>query len=319
MRVVYGLTNFKPPNKKPVVALGIFDGLHRGHQKIITRLIKEAKRLTTQSLIVTFFPHPQKESSLYSLPHRIKLLEEAGVDSCLIIRFSPALRKISAREFLQKILIKRINPAEVLIGRNFTFGKHAEGNWKMLRLYAKKAGFKLRVVKVLIYKGSLISSSYIRTLIRNGKFQQAQELLGRPVTIFGRVSGGNKLARTLGYPTANINPNHEILPPFGVYAVRVRVAGKLLNGICYIGNRPTVNPARKKSIGRGGLSSGVKKKSAKTNIEAHIFDFKKNLYGCKIQIEFIRKIRSQKNFGSTQKLARQIERDILNCHKNFRL
>ena len=297
MKVAYGINHFKPLNKKPVVALGVFDGLHRGHQRIISRLIKEAKRLKTLSLIITFFPHPEKESSLYSLPHRLKLLEEAGVDLCLVIRFSPVFRRITAPKFLQKILIKKINPAEVIVGKNFTFGKHAQGDWQMLKSYSKKARFKLRVINVLTHKGASISSSYIRTLIKSGRLNRAQELLGRPVTIFGRVDRGCRLARILGYPTANINPDHETLPPFGVYAVKIRVASKLFSGICYIGDRPTVKKA-------------IKKTTDKTNIEVHIFDFRNNLYGCKIQIEFIKKIRRQKRFNSTQALARQIKRDI---------
>ncbi len=299
MRVIYGLRHFKLQNINPVIALGIFDGLHRGHQKIITALLKEAKRFHTKSLIITFFPHPQKESSLYSLPHRLNLLEEAGVDLCLVIRFSPAFRRITAPEFLQKIIIKKINPRVVFIGRNFTFGKNAQGNWQMLKDYEKKARFKLRVIDVLTYKGSPISSSCIRTLIKRGKFAQAQKLLGRPVSIFGRVITGARLGRILGYPTANINPDHEILPPFGVYAVRVKLDNRLLSGICYIGNRPT-----------------VKKAANKTNIEVHIFDFKNNLYGRRIQIEFIRRIRSQKRFGSIQALTRQIKRDIRLYHRN---
>ena len=300
MRVIYGLKHFRTLHKKPAVALGIFDGLHRGHQKIIARLLKEAKRLKTSSLIVTFFPHPQRESSLYSLFHRLRLLEEFGIDLCLVIRFSPAFQKISAREFLQKILIAKINPTVVIIGRNFTFGKKAVGNWQMLKDYSKKARFKLKVFDVLTYKGAPISSSYIRTLIKRGQLNRAQELLGRPVSILGRVTGGYGLGRILGYPTANIDPDHEILPPFGVYLVRVRVARYIFSGVCYIGNKPTIN-----------------KSTGKTNIEVHILDFVNNLYNRKIQIEFIKKIRDQKRFSSIQALTRQIKRDIRSCHNIF--
>ena len=282
--------------------MGVFDGLHRGHRRIIANTLKEAKRFRGPSLIVTFFPHPQKESSLCSLPHRLKLLEEAGVDLCLVIRFSRTFRKITALQFLEEIISKKINPAVVFIGRNFAFGKDAQGNWQTLRDYSKKAGFKLRVINVLTHKGRTISSSYIRTLIKSGDLHQAGELLGRSVSILGRVTGGRRLARVLGYPTANIKPDHEILPPFGVYAVRVRLDNRLLRGICYIGNRPT-----------------VKRVASKTYIEAHIFNFTNNLYGRRIQIEFIKRMRSQKRFSSIQALAHQIKRDIRNCHNKFRL
>jgi riboflavin kinase/FMN adenylyltransferase len=318
MKVFYGLTHFKPQNIKPAVALGVFDGLHLGHQRIIGRLIKEAERLKIPSLIVTFFPHPQKESSIYSLPHRLKLFKETGVDLCLVIRFSPAFCRISAREFLQKILVRKINPAIVLIGRNFTFGKNAQGNWQTLSDYSKMAKFKLMVIDVLTYKGIAISSSYIRNFIKTGQLIKAQKLLGRPVSIFGRVTGGCGFARTLGYPTANIEPDHETLPSFGVYAVRARVAGRLLNGICYIGNKPTFFHSIKKPRNKKGYSAGVKA-SSKTSVEAHIFDFENNLYGRRMQIEFVKRLRPEKRFNSVQALAYQIKRDILNCHKQLRL
>lgn len=295
MRAIYSLIRFKTLNKRPAVALGIFDGLHRGHQRIIARLIKEAKRFRTRSLVVTFSPHPQKENILYSLPHRLELLEELGIDICLIISFTPALRKMPAEEFLQKILINKINPRVVLIGRNFTFGRYAEGNWKTLEEYARRGKFELIVTDVLTYKGRPISSSWIRDLIRSGEFSQASELLGRPVKICGRVTRGSSLARRLGYPTANVDADHEVLPPFGVYSVRIKLAGSLFAGICYIGNKPTVS------------SSGI------TCIEVHIFDFKGNLYGRRIQIEFIKKIRPQKKFSSIGELNRQIKKDIRLC------
>ena len=309
MRVVYGLTHYKPQTIKPVVALGVFDGLHRGHQRIIAGLIREAKKLNAQSLIVTFHPHPQKERNLYSLTHRLKLFKELGVNSCLVIRFSPTLRRVPAEVFLQKILIKKINPAMVFIGRNFTFGRYAEGNWQMLKEYSRKARFKLRIVNVLTYKGRPISSSYIRTLIKGGRLSQAQELLGRPVTVCGRIIRGFRLGRILGYPTANVDPDHEIIPPFGVYAVRVRLVDRLFNGVCYIGDKPTVNSIRKKSIARK-LPSRRVKAANKTNIEVHIFNFNNNLYRRKIQIEFIRRIRREKRFSSIQALTRQIKRDL---------
>ncbi|MFH1577987.1 MAG: bifunctional riboflavin kinase/FAD synthetase [Candidatus Omnitrophota bacterium] len=295
MRVIYGLTNLKPLNKRPAVALGVFDGLHRGHRKIITRLLKEAKKLHAKSFVVTFFPHPQKENSLYSLNHRLNLLDELGVDLCLVIRFTPALRRVTAAGFLEGILIKKINPAVVLIGRNFTFGRHAHGGWKMLEGYSQTAKFKLIIIDVLRRNNKPISSSWIRGLIKAGKFRQAHALLGRPVTIFGRVSRGYRFARKLGYPTANIFPEHEIFPPSGVYAVRVRWSNKIFAGICYIGNRPTINASNKISI------------------EVHVFDFKANLYRRNVQIEFIKKIRPQKKFSSVQALASQIKRDIRLC------
>ena len=298
MKIIYGLTNFKPLKAKPVVALGVFDGLHCGHQRIISRLIKQANRLKTKSLIVTFAPHPQKEKAIYSLSHRLKILKATGIDLCLVIRFTPTFQKITAEKFLRDILIKKINPRVVFVGRNFTFGKNAGGNVSMLERYSQKVKFDLRLVDVLRYKGRPVSSSYIRNLINSGKLLRAKQLLGRPVTICGKVGGGLRLARRLGYPTANIIPEHEIIPAFGVYGVKVIIAKKVFCGICYIGNRPTLN-------------------LSKTSIEVYIYNFKHNLYGRSVEVEFIKKIRSQKRFNSIQELAQQIKKDILCYHNKF--
>ncbi len=299
MKVIHGLRYFKPLKKKPVVALGIFDGLHRGHQRIINNLLREAKRFKTKSLIITFFPHPQGEESLYSLSHRLELLKKMGVDLCLIIRFNQTLQKVPAAEFIRDVLVSKIRPITIFVGRNFTFGRNAEGNWRTLRDYSKKSYFKLRVVDVLTYRGIPVSSSYIRSLIRKGDFSRASRLLGRPVSIVGKVIKGNQFARALGYPTANIEPEQDIIPPFGVYKIKARVAGGCFPGICYIGDRPTI---KNKKIAK-----------AKPNIEIHIFDFKDNIYSHRIQIEFTRKLRDQKKFNSLTALFDQIKNDIHLC------
>ncbi len=301
MKVVYGLPNFKRPHKKPVVGLGVFDGLHLGHQKLIKRLIRQSRTLGTKSVLVTFSPHPQAEDGIYSLSHRLKLLEGLGVETCLVIRFSSSFRKISAQDFLQKILKPKINPAVVFVGKNFTFGKNAEGNYQMLKDYSQAEGFKLKAIDVLTSHSSSISSSAIRGLIKQGKLKRAKELLGRPVIILGRVIRGYHIGRMLGYPTANVLPDHEILPPFGVYAAHVKLGKKFFDGICYIGTRPTI------------------KKSNKISVEVHIFNLRNNIYGRSIQIEFVKKIRGQKHFNSTQELSQRISQDILIYHNKFRL
>lgn len=315
MKVIYGLTHFKLQDKKPVIALGIFDGLHRGHCRIISRLTKEAKKLHTKSILVTFFPHPQKENSIYSLTHRLKLIEQFKVDICLVLQFTPAFRKITAEEFINRILMNKINPAIVIIGRNFTFGKAARGNRRLLKKYSDKKIFKLIVMDVLNYKGKPISSTWIRNLIKKGDFLEAQKLLGRPVTILGRVRKGHSLGAKLGYPTANVNPEHEVLPPFGVYAVKIKLANNVYPGICYIGNKPTImnlkERFRKSKLDFFNLPTN-------TNIEAHIFNFKGNIYGRRIQIEFIQKLRPQKRFGCIDELSLQIKKDIQSCLSKMR-
>lgn len=292
MRIIYGLKQLRVIDKRPALALGVFDGLHRGHQRIISRLIKEAKKRNLKSLVATFSPHPQKEDTLYSLPYRLSLLNARGVDSCLVINFTPALRRIPAEKFLQEIIINKINPRIVLIGKNFTFGKDGKGSWPLLRAYSGKHRFKLIVMDVLTFRGQPVSSSRIRRLIRQGQIAEAKQLLGRPVMIFGRVSRGSGYGRKIGYPTANIIAESKIIPPMGVYAARVSFFGYLLPGICYIGNRPTL------------------RLRSKVNIEVYLFDFKGNLYGRRLEVELKGRIRPQEKFNSVEELTRQIKKDI---------
>lgn len=301
MRVIYGLNQIKR-FKKPVVAIGVFDGLHQGHREILKATVTKARRLKGTSIVLTFYPHPQKEKSLYSLEHRLRLITRLGIDVCIIIKFNKKFANISAVDFIKNILIKRINAHYVYVGKNFSFGRNAEGNFKTLEKLSKIFGFRLKVFKVVKTKNKTVSSTYIRDLIKKGQLAAAQKLLTRPVSILGTVIKGGSLAKKLGFPTANIDPHHEIIPPSGVYAVRVILNNKKLNAICNIGVRPTFKP------------------SDERHIEVHIFNFQKNIYGKYLEIQFIKKIRAERKFASMQSLGRQIKKDIritqeiFSCH-----
>lgn len=300
MRIFYGLEKF-PKLKNAVVALGVFDGVHIGHRYILRSAVNKARAIKTKSVVVTFFPHPQKDQSLYSLAHRLKLILSLGVDLCLVIKFTPKFSRISAESFVKDILVDKIGAKYIFVGKNFRFGRAAQGDWKLLNNLSQLCGYKLNAFRVVRAFKKPISSTCIRKLILQGKLAQAQKLLNSPVTVLGTVIKGISLARKLGFPTANINPHHEILPPSGVYAVKVIRGLKIYQGICNIGNKPTLSAALRKKIDK--------------HVEVYIFDFRKNIYGQDLEIQFVSKIREEKKFPSLLDLKSQIKKDILKAQK----
>ncbi len=300
MIVIHGINKIRK-YAGAAVALGVFDGLHRGHRDILQAALRLARQAKVASIALTFFPHPQKEPSLYSLEHRLRLIAELGIDVCIVVNFSHSFAKITADDFIAKILVKKIGAGFVCVGKNFRFGNKASGDYRLLAEAGKKYNFKLKVFNVLKSKGMAISSTVIRKLIKSAKIREAQELLGRRVSILGSVIKGSRLARVLGFPTANINPHHEVIPSAGIYAVEIIFSAKRYDGICYIGRRPTID-SENKSI----------------YIEVHIFGFHKNIYGRVLEIQFVKLIRLDKKFVSLGELSSQIQKDIISCHKVLR-
>ncbi|MCX5668832.1 MAG: riboflavin biosynthesis protein RibF [Candidatus Omnitrophica bacterium] len=297
MKILYGVGRIKKLCR-PVVALGVFDGLHLGHRNILQATVRKARQIKGTSLVLTFFPHPQGKESLYSLEHRLRLIAELGVDVCLVVNFTRSFAKISAQDFIAKILVEKIHVNFVYVGRNFYFGNQALGNYKLLAASAKKYKFGLKVFEVVKSAGLTVSSTVIRRLIKNSEINNAQKLLGRRVSVLGTVTRGSRLGRLLGFPTANIEAHHEVIPPAGIYAVQIVIFKKKYNGVCYIGKRPTVH---------------LKKRAKR--IEVHLFNFHKNIYGLVLEIQFIKLIRQDKKFASLKDLATQIQKDIIACRK----
>jgi riboflavin kinase/FMN adenylyltransferase len=301
MKIIHGISQINK-FKKPVVALGVFDGVHRGHRIILKAAVKKAREIKGRSLVLTFSPHPQKEESLYSLEHRLRLIAETGIDVCIVVNFSRKFAKISAEQFIKDILVKKIGAQYIYVGRNFRFGKNAGGDSQTLARFAKIYHFKLKLFNVLKINKLPISSTLIRALIKKGNLSTAQKLLSRPVSVLGTVIRGSSLAAKLGFPTANINPHHEVIPPSGVYAVKAIFNKNKYNGVCNIGTRPT--------FVKGG----------DRQVEVYIFNFKKNIYGKYLEIQFMKKIREERKFVSARVLAKQIEKDIetvcrlFSCH-----
>lgn len=296
MKIIYGIKDIRK-FRNAAVALGVFDGVHRAHRQILSACARKARAINGTSVVVTFWPHPQKKPTLYSLEHRLKLIAQLGIDVCVVVRFNKSFAALTAVDFIHKVLIEKINARYIFVGRNFRFGKFAAGNCKTLKIYAQQCNYRLKVFDVIRSWGKAVSSTSIRKLITCGKLHLAQALLSRPVNILGTVIKGTSLATKLGFPTANINPHHEVLPPHGIYAVKVILGNKKYNGACYIGHKPTFVQQREK------------------NIEVHIFDFRGDIYGKELEVQFMQKIRNEKSFKSIASLAVQIQKDILAAKK----
>jgi len=276
-----------------IITIGIFDGVHRGHKAILKKLIREAKRLNLKSAVVTFNPHPAKVVNpcaeipfLISLEHRLKLIKKIGVEHTFVEKFTRHYSRMSAEDFVKNILVDKLNIKALVAGENFLFGSGEKGDAELLKKLSALYGFKLFTVRPLKMEGDKISSSRIRKAIERGNLKLASKLMGRPVSILGTVVKGKSLGRKLGFPTANIDPHHEAIPPSGVYKVDV-------------------------IIGRGKYK-GLLNISKHKIIEVHILDFRRWIYGMDIEVIFKKKIRVEKRFKSLEALKRQISLDILN-------
>ncbi|MBL7068973.1 MAG: bifunctional riboflavin kinase/FAD synthetase [Candidatus Omnitrophica bacterium] len=301
MKLYHSLKSVKRPSSGSIVAIGVFDGLHKGHRRIINTLLKRSKITGRKSLILTFYPHPASvlysknpAPLLISLKHRLRLLEELGIDIAVVIEFTEKFSRMKPERFMRGVLQKRLGMKEMLVGDDFVFGNNAAGNVEFLKSLSEKYGFTLTKIRLLKSERRIISSTYIRSLIIRGNLARASRLLGRPVSILGTVKKGRKKGRLLGYPTANIDPHHEAIPPSGVYAVYVYYRKKKYKGILNIGVRPTFYPVRY---------------PPEPTIEVHIFNFNKDIYGRDIEIIFVKRLRPEKRFKDKEGLINKIKLD----------
>ena len=299
MKTIYGLGRISKEFEGAVITLGIFDGLHLGHQYILKSMIKYAKKRKKKTICVTFFPHPAKILSskhiflnIISLAHRLKLIEKSGIDACLVVNFNRRFSRVSAKEFIEK-LNKKINPTAIFVGSNFTFGRGGAGNIKLLKQLAAGYGFNLREIRPLRIGGKVVSSTLIRSLIKEGDLKRARRYLGRDISLLGTVVHGKRVGRKIGYHTANIDTEHEVMPPSGIYAVGVKMKGRKFIGVAYIGTSPTMHFH-----------------FTYPRLEVYIINFRKNIYDKRIEVEFAEKIRNEKEFVSVAELAKQIEKDV---------
>lgn len=295
----------------PIITWGVFDGVHRGHQILIKNVINWAKKINSSSLLITFRNHPERVLNIHnnplfitSLSHRVMLLEQLGVDNCLVLDFNKKLSQLSAKDFIEKV-IRTIKPAGIVVTKNILFGKNRLGNIHTLRNILAKHRIGLKIIKPLQYRKKIISSSLIRKEIRNGFLHDAQKILGRPVAILGTVVRGEGRGRILGFPTANLDPHHEILPPRGVYIAKARCLDQsptapTFKALVNIGIKPTF---QKKLI-----------TNHKETIEVYLLNYNQgkyhSLYGKDILVDIISRLRDERKFSQPELLINQIKSDI---------
>ncbi len=303
MEIIKGIENLKRDFVNPVITLGNFDGVHLGHQKIFKRVLEEAKRFNGEGIVITFEPHPLKvldpgrELPLLS-PFRKKmmLIEAAGIQTVLCLEFTLNFSKLTASEFIERILVNQIKVKKVIIGFNYHFGNQKGGDVATLVQEGERFGFEVEVVEGVKIDQTPVSSSKIRELLQQGEVEEASKLLGRDYPVLGKVIKGTGRGKGLGFPTANLERLEELYPKIGVYAVEVIWREQRFNGVANIGRNPTFNPGAER---KGDLS-----------LEVYILNFDQDLYGEEIQINFKRRIRDEIQFNSAQELVDQIKKDI---------
>lgn len=307
MKILYGYRNLRDKLNNPIAAIGMFDGIHIGHRRVISKLFCQKDR-SSEKVVITFDPHPQVTLEpkkvpprIMSLEHRLSVFENMGIDTVIVIRFTDAIASMAPEDFV-KTVIRGMGIKKVLVGSNFRFGQGKTGNVSAFRDIAAKEGISVEVVRPVRKNRRIVSSTWLRKLITSGKIRMAQKLLRRPVSILGRVVKGEGVGKIINIPTANIEACQEVIPPPGVYAVKVDIGRKLYDGVLNIGFKPTFYGKKLK-------------KRKEPRIEVHITNFKGDLYGHFIEIFFIVRLRSEKHFRNIEKLKTQIKRDIARAEK----
>ncbi len=298
MKLIRGLNNLTQPLAASAVTIGNFDGVHLGHQLVIQQLQAAAATDSLPTVVIIFEPQPIEFFSPAKAPKRlarfrekITLLKTQKIDYLLCLHFDRELANLSAEDFVQQILLARLNTRQLVIGDDFHFAKNRQGNYRFLQQNSARFGFCLASTKTLMIDDERVSSTRIRNAIQQGNFEKAAELLGRPYSLGGRVAHGQKLGRQLGYPTINIKMGDKTLIVKGIFAVKVKgIDNRLLRGVASIGTRPTV--------------SGVD-----TILEVYILDFNQDVYGYSVEIQFLHKIRDEKKFDSLEELSTNIGQD----------
>lgn len=301
MTVANDLARWRTLRQPLCVAVGFFDGVHRGHAKVLEAALRRAREQGGTAWALTFDPHPARvlhppaaPRLLTSLPHKLRALARVGIDGCMVLPFTPTLAARSPQDFLDHLVASAPTLTDVFVGPNWRFGQGRAGTPALLARFARQHGFRVHIVRPATRGGAVVSSTRVRAAIHAGELNHAAALLGRPFSVLGRVVHGSRLGRRLGYPTANVAPTNEVLPPFGIYAVFGLVGNHLRAGLLSYGVRPTVH--------HGPHPPAV--------LEWYVLDFAGNLYGREVEIFFIAKLRDEQTFDSLDALCAQIARDV---------
>lgn len=298
MELIRGLKGLNDRHRGSVVTIGTFDGMHLGHQALLARLKEHGARLSRPVMVLTFEPMPREfllgvdkaPARLTSCRERWRILERLGCDFLWLLRFGPSLRTLTGEQFAQ-LLARELRTPLVVVGHDFRFGRNGEATAEMLSGAGRRLGFEVDVISPVTLDGERVSSSGVREALARADFEQVRRWLGRPYSMTGRVVQGNRLGRSLGFPTANLQIERRRPSVHGIFAVRVHGAGQSpLAGVASLGTRPTVDGEH-------------------TLLEAHVFDFSGDLYGREIEVEFVAKLREEERFPSLEALVAQMHQD----------
>ena len=282
------------------LAIGVFDGVHRGHQAVISTSADHAQAANGTPVVLTFDPHPEKVLRPESAPHllsatqhKIALIRALGVRHLLIINFDKQFAATEPEDFVEQLVAHSKPLREISVGHEWSFGKNRAGNLALLRKLGGRHHFNVVGIPPVKVNGAVVSSTAIRARIERGDFAGAAAMLGRDYTILGTVREGSKLGRQLGFPTANLSAHSEQFPPNGVYVVEARLADALYRGVANLGYRPTVSAGQPERL-----------------LELHLFDLNKDIYGEEVEVRFLRYLRPEQEFGNLEALKAQIARDV---------
>lgn len=310
MKLYNCIKDFKPvPN--PVVTIGTFDGVHIGHQEVFKQMKKEAEKISGETVVITFYPHPRlvlgKELSnlkfIKTEKKKFEHIEKAGIDNLIIVNFTKEFARQSSREFVKNLIVDHIHPKLMIIGYDHHFGKDREGSFANLKKLGNEFGFEVEKVQEQNINGHTISSTEIRNLLSAGDVEKANRLLGHEYSITGKVVRGKSIGHNLGFPTANIEveDRYKLIAAVGVYACRALVKGKMYQGMSNIGYRPTIEYENEKDHD--------------ITIEINIFDFNDDIYGEEIIIYFVARMRDEVKFENKKALSEQLARDKIHALK----
>jgi riboflavin kinase/FMN adenylyltransferase len=291
---------------QPALALGNFDGVHRGHRKILDRVRRVAMERGGTAVVMTFDPHPPRvvrpdkaPPLLMTTAQRLEAIAAAGIQGAAIVRFTPELSRWDPETFARAVLVDWMRVAEVWVGANFLFGHDRAGNFSLLRTLGARYGFRAEKIDPVRYKDFVVSSTRIRRLIGEGRVDEAGALLGHQYYVDGHVVEGDKRGRDIGFPTANLATDNELLPPRGVYATTATIANVVYPSVTNVGIRPTVDM------------------SGRMTVETHVFAFDANLYGSSIRVGFVQRLRDERAFESLEALRGQIAADCARARVLF--
>lgn len=305
MKVLRGLHERPAFPGGTIVAIGNFDGLHLGHQRILRFLVEKAQEKGLVSLVLTFSPHPERVlgggriAMIQTLEQRLAGIRSAGVQAVLLASFDRTFAGLTSAEFVDRVIVSSLRAKEVVVGENFRFGRSRQGDVDDLRRFGQKLGFAVSPIPSAVRNGKVVSSSLIRRLLDEGRVSAANTLLGHPYEIGGQVVRGSGRGRGLGFPTANIQTPNEILPR-GVYLTAADILGRSYPSLTNIGHRPT--------FGGGRLQ-----------VETHIFDFQGTLYRRRICLRFLRRLRGEKKYAGPAGLISQVQKDIAAAQSYFEM